>query len=701
MFRLTPLACALLLALPAYATEAPQADAKGNLIDNAPTTEQTTEQLAIQGIRGLNREDFDPDVSACDDFYLHVNGGWLKRNPIPADQALWGSFSILGEQNTARVRAIAEDARTAVKDGKARTGTPMQQIGDFYSSMLDTATIEARGVAAIQSKLDQIDAIEDAAGVARYVMQRYAVADNTLFGFGIGPDLKNSSMNFVYASQGGLGLPNKTYYEPTDDVGRETVKAYQQHISNILVLGGASREDADAMAARIYAIEERIARASLAPVELRDPSRRYNPLSIEDAKKLTPNFDWQAFIDTLKIAPEQISIAPVGYFEEINQMIAEVPAAEWREYFRWQALRSASPFLSQAFVDENFAFYQQRLAGAKVQPPRWRRAIDLTNGLLGEPMGQLYVERHFPAEAKAKMGELISDLKTALKARLEKLEWMGEDTRKEALAKFASFTPKIGYPEEWRDYSSVVVKADDLIGNIERLRAFEQAEDLAKVGKPVDRKEWRMSPQTVNAYYNPTMNEIVFPAGILQPPFFDFEADPALNYGAIGAVIGHELLHGFDDSGSRFDAQGNMRNWWTEEDRKRFEERTGRLVNQYNAYRTVGLNLNGKLSLGENIADLGGITVAYDALKARLAREPVGEIDGLTQEQRFFAAWSQVWRVNMRQERLRLQVQNGPHAPGQFRGKGPLVNVPAFAEAWGCKAGDPMVAGDEERVAIW
>lgn len=679
------------LSAPMFASATTESD------DIAPTTEKTTSEIELVGTRGLNLANFDQSVRACDNFYQHANGGWLSRNPIPADQAQWGSFGILGEQSLADVRELAEAAASA----KAETGSAQQQVGDLYTSFLDQDTVDSLGLRPIAGDLADIAAIKNKADVVAYLIARHATGDDVLLRFGIGPDLKNSQINFAYASQAGLGLPNKSYYEPTDEVSKALLEKYQAHMTRMFELSGDKASRAEARTERVFALEQRLAKASLSPVELRDPGKRYNPVSVAEANALTPNFDWSALFAALDVAPEKLSVAPTSFFSEVDAMLADVSVEAWRDYFTWNLLRDAAPYLHQPLVDENFDFYSRELAGAKVQTPRNRRAVGVVNGLLGEPMGQLYVAAHFPPEAKAQMAILIDDLRASLKNRLENLEWMGPETRAKALEKLATFSPKIGYPEKWKDYSDVEIKRDDLIGNIKRVATHVQRDELAKLGQPVDRTEWRMSPQTVNAYYNPTMNEIVFPAAILQPPFFDPEADPAVNYGAIGAVIGHELLHGFDDSGSRFDALGNLNNWWTKEDRDNFESRTAKLVAQYNGYKVAGLNVNGQLSLGENIADLGGVTVAYDALQARLEREPTAPIDDMTQEQRFFAAWSQVWRINVRPERMRLQVQSNTHAPGQFRGMGPMVNFAPFAQAFGCKEGDPMVAPDDQRVVIW
>lgn len=662
--------------------------------DAAPADE------ALQSpIRGIQLDNFDKSAQACTDFFQYSNGNWLLKNPIPGDQSAWGTFDVLGEYNTEQLHRIMQSASAA----KAKAGTPEQQVGDFFATAMDEATIESLGLKPIEARLADIAGIESGADVLSYLQRAHREGRGQLFNLYISANYQNSDEQYLFVTQGGLGLPDRDFYTRSDADSTKLQEAYRGHIAKLLSLAGSAEDEAKAAAERIYALEKRLAEKHITREERRNPANQYQPIKLDEANKLTDQIDWSAYFKALALGAEvqEFSLNARPFFAEINTLLKELPAAQWQEYFRWHTLRSAASYLPKAFADADFAFYSGVLRGAKEQRPRWRRMVELTSGALGQPTGKLYVAEYFPPEAKAKMMELIGDLKSALKVRLEALEWMGDDTRKEALAKFAAFNAKIGYPDQWRDYSGLVIERGELIGNLQRVAAFEAAYNFAKYGKPTDRNEWGMSPQTINAYYSPLNNEIVFPAGILQPPFFDLEADRAVNYGAIGGVIGHELLHGYDDQGSQFDAKGRNRNWWTAEDRSRFTERTDRLVNQYNNYMLEGLNLNGRVSLGENIADLGGVTIAYDALQAALKREPQEPIDGLTAEQRFFLAWSQVWRRALRPEQAKLQINTGPHSPAKFRVIGPLSNIPAFAEAFGCESGDAMVREGEQRVAIW
>ncbi len=654
--------------------------------------------FAATNERGIDRANFDPAVRPCEDFYAYANGTWLANNPIPPAFSTWGTFNEVEKRNNERLRAIA---REAAADADA-TGS-RRLVGTFYKAAMDEATIEARGMTPIADALAAIAAIEDTADVAARVRAMHADADGVLFGLSVRQDLKDNGRVILYATQGGLGLPNRDFYLREDDASKQQLAQYREHIAAMLKLAGTESEQATAEAEAIVALETRLARAHLPREAMRDPNRSYNIERVAAADEITPNFSWSALFAGMGLAEvKDFSFSHPAFFAEMDKALADTPVATWRAYLRWNLLRGAAPHLSKAFVDENFRFYAQTLRGQKTLRPRDERTIEQMNFLLGEPLGQLFVERHFPPAAKARMLVMIGDLKAALRERLEGLDWMDEATRRSALEKWSTFTAKIGYPDKWRDFSGVELAADDHYGNVRRLQRFDQAFDLAKIGKPVDRSEWSMPPQQVNAYYNPTWNEIVFPAGILQPPFFDLAADDALNYGGIGAVIGHELLHGFDDSGSRYDAHGELRMWWTPEDRKAFEARAQRLVEQAESFVAIDdMRLNGRVSLGENIADLGGLIVAHRALEKRLAESPQEPIDGFTATQRFFLGWAQVWRRNWTDQALRLQVNTGPHAPGKFRVNGPLANLPEFHAAFACKAGDPMVRPEETRVTIW
>jgi putative endopeptidase len=647
----------------------------------------------------ISQANFDLSTAACSDFYTHANGGWLSKNPVPSDETSWGSFNILEERGTRDLRAILESAAIA-KDAASAHFAQTKLVGDFYSAAMDEARIEALGAQPLAADLARIDAVQSTESIAAYIRDEQK-RGGVLFGFYAGGDYANPNMQIAYAAQGGLGLPERDYYLKTDAESQKLLSQYHAHIAMMFVLSGRSAVDANKAAAQVIAFETRLAKASIGRVEMRNPDNRYRMVSVAKANQETPNFDWTKLFATLNVKVDNFSLAFPDFFAEVNKMLVDTDPAIWREYFRWGELHGSATFLSNDFANEDFAFFGRILRGAKEQRPRWKRMVETTSDMLGQPLGQLYVEKHFPPAAKAQALALINDLKTALKARLEKLPWMSASTKKEALAKFATFTPKIGYPDKWRDYSSVDVRRDDFFGNTQRVALFERQFNLRKIGQPIDRSEWGMSPQTVNAYYSSQRNEIVFPAAILQPPFFDPNADRALNYGGIGAVIGHELLHGFDDQGSKFDAKGAKRDWWNKSDREKFEARTAKLDQHASETKLGDLSINGKLTMGENIADLGGVTVAFDALKLALKRAPQPAIDGYWAEQRFYLSWAQIWRRNVVPESLKLQINTDSHAPSVFRVNGPLANIPSFAQAFSCKAGDPMVRAEASRVVIW
>jgi len=647
----------------------------------------------------LNSADLDPSIAACTDLNGFVNSKWLTANPVPNDQTTWGSFEILRERSLEVQHALVQKAAAS----EAKAGSVEAKIGDIWKTGSDEAKIEGAGIAPLQPQLDTIAALNDTAAITQYLRDSAAQGQGVLFSLFANADYKDSANVIAYVGQGGLGLPEKGYYF---DASQAKIRdAYQAYIAQVLTLSGVQAEQAKADAKAVLDFETRLAKASLSRIELRDPAKRYNPVSAAEADALTPNFSWTAFFDTLKVpAAQKFSLAQPAFFAEVDKMLGDVPASTWQAYLRFHAVDDASPYLSSAFEKANFDFYNATLRGQKEMQPRWKRVLESVNTGIGEGLGQLYVEAVFPAESKQQMQHLVENLSVALKARLEKLEWMGEDTRKKALEKWASFTPKIGYPDKWRDWSGLETNGDSYLANMQAARAFNYRYMLDKIGKPVDKTEWGMTPQTVNAYYNATKNEIVFPAAILQAPFFDAKADPALNYGGIGAVIGHEMMHGYDDSGSQFAANGNFDNWWTDNDRKAFTQRTDQLVAQFDGYESLpGVNVKGKLTLGENIGDLGGLTVAYDALQMALKEDPKANVpvDGHTQDQRFFMNWATVWRRNFNEGELRVRLNTDPHAPANFRANGAPSNMPAFAQAFECKPGDAMVRADDARVVIW
>ncbi len=647
----------------------------------------------------LNSADLDPAIPACTDLNGFVNSKWLKANPVPGDQTTWGSFEILRERSLEVQHALVQQAAAS----QAKAGSVEAKIGDIWKTGNDEAKIEAAGLAPLQLQLDKITALNDTAAITRYLRDSQAEGKGVLFSLFANADYKDSANVIAYVGQGGLGLPEKGYY--FDDAQAKIRDAYVAYIAQVLTLSGVDAAQAAEQAKAVMAFETRLAKASMSRIEMRDPAKRYNPLSAAEADKLTPNFSWTALFETLKVpAAQKFSLAQPGFFGEMDKMLADVPASTWQAYLRFHTIDDASPYLSSQFEKANFDFYGTTLRGQKEMQPRWKRVLESVNGGMGEALGQLYVDAVFPAESKVAMQHLVENLSQALKARLEQLPWMGEETRKKALEKWASFTPKIGYPDKWRDWAGLQTNGDSYLGNMQAARAFNYRYMLDKIGKPVDKTEWGMTPQTVNAYYNATKNEIVFPAAILQAPFFDAKADPALNYGGIGAVIGHEMMHGYDDSGSQFAANGNFDNWWTDSDRKAFTERTDQLVAQFDGYESVpGVFVKGKLTLGENIGDLGGLTVAYDALQMALKEDPKAnvEVDGHSQDQRFFMNWATVWRRNFTDGELRVRLNTDPHAPANFRANGAPSNMPSYAAAFQCKAGDAMVRADDKRVVIW
>ncbi|MCJ0825996.1 peptidase [Luteimonas sp. 50] len=692
---LLSLAVAAALAGCAKQDAAAPADADATKPASASTTElPPTAAFAIA--------DLDTSKNACTDLSDFVNGKWLAAHPVPDDRTTWGSFEMLDERSEAASRNIAEAAANdASASGLAKL------VGDFYATGMDEAAINAAGIAPLQPMLDRIDALKTPADIAQYLRDEFAAGRGEVFSFGAEADFKNSSQEIGYAFQDGLSLPERAYYleDGKDGSYRKIREAYVAHASKQLQNAGVAAADADQQAKDVLAFETRLAKASLSPIDLRDPDNQYNFVSVADADKASPNFPWSEFMKANGLSVEGFSLSQPEFFAEFDRMLADVPVAQWQAYLRIHAIDGMAPYLSDKFADERFDFFGKTMRGQKEQKPRWKRVLDATEGNVGEALGQIYVKQYFPAESKVAMEKLVDNLRASLKARLENLDWMSEDTKAKAIEKWNSFTPKVGYPDKWRSWDGLATTRDGYVQNVLAAAKFNHDWQMGKIGKPVDRTEWGMTPQTVNAYYNPLQNEIVFPAAILQPPFFDPEADPALNYGGVGAVIGHEMLHGYDDQGSQFDAKGNLANWWQDSDTKGFEARTGKLVKQFDDYRSIDdLPVKGELTLGENIADLGGLTVAYDALQKALAdagKSPDEKIDGYTQDQRFFINWATVWRRNFNPEELKVRLNTDPHAPANFRAIGAPSNMPAFATAFQCKAGDAMVRPDDKRVVIW
>jgi predicted metalloendopeptidase len=649
---------------------------------------------------GIALEYVEPKVRAQDDFFEYLNGKWLKTVEIPADKSSWGAFHKLHDDTQPQLRAIIEQS-AAIKG--ARAGSEEQLIGDFFASYMDEARLEQLGISPLNGELAKIAAIKDKSELPAVFAHMGKLGVNSPFGFYIHQDAKDSTRYVADLYQGGLGMPDRDYYLKQDDAKLADIRAkYQQHVEKMLALSGDQNAAANAKA--VVELETELAKVQWTKVENRDPIKTYNKVEVAKLAEVAPGFAWDAWLAASGIAgrADYVIVSQPSYLKGMAEVLNRVPLETWKTYLRLHTVNGYASYLSKAFVDQRFAFFGTTLSGAPQLEPRWKRGVSTIEGALGDAVGKLYVKEHFPAERKARMEVLVKNLLEAYRQSIDTLDWMSPATKKEAQAKLAKFTPKIGYPNKWKDYSALTVKREDLVGNVMRSREVEYNRELNKLGKPIDRDEWGMTPQTVNAYYNPELNEIVFPAAILQPPFFDANADDAVNYGGIGAVIGHEISHGFDDQGSQYDGDGNMRNWWTEEDGKRFAEKTKVLIQQYASYSPLpGYNVNGELTLGENIGDNSGLAVAYKAYKLSLKGKKAPVINGLTGDQRFFMGWGQVWRAKMREPAQINQVKTDPHSPAQFRANGTLKNQPGFYEAFGVKPGDKMYLAPKDRVIIW
>jgi putative endopeptidase len=662
--------------------------------------EQATEvaQEAGSPLRsGIDTTYIDPSIKPGDDFFGHMNAKWIEEFELPADKSNYGPFTLLRDNSQEDVKAIIDMAAT----GDFAKGTDEQKVGDLYKSYLNKETRNARGVEPLQPELERIAAISSRDELAVYLAgatKRGYGAPFVLFQVG---DMKDPDNYGIYTYQAGIGLPDREYYFTEDEKSAALRAQYVEHIEKMFGLAGF--DGGAEAAAAIMALETRIAGAHMTKEKARDWMNNYNKVAVADLGEVMPGFNWDGYLAELGLGElEEIIILQTDYMGGLDAIIQDTDIETWKTYLTWAALNDKASLLSEELDNQNFAFYGTALSGTEEQEADWRRAVGAVNGTLGEVVGKVYVKNHFPPEAKERMLELVGNLITAYEVSIKDLEWMGEETRAQALDKLYKFEPKIGYPDEWRDYSAMEVEADDLFGNIERAALAEYQRQLDRQGGPVDRKEWGMTPQTVNASYNPTMNQITFPAAILQPPFFDLEADDAVNYGAIGAVIGHEIGHGFDDKGSTFDGDGALRNWWTDEDRNEFEKRTGTLVSQFDSYKVFDdLHVNGEFTLGENIGDLGGLSIALKAYKMSLNGEEAPIIDGYTGEQRVFLGWAQVWRRKYRDEELRRRIATDPHSPAEFRVNGIVRNVPEFYTAFGVEEGDALYLPEEERVKIW
>ncbi|MBI5471956.1 MAG: M13 family metallopeptidase [Ignavibacteriae bacterium] len=657
-------------------------------------------QSGYKQTKPLDLANMDTTVSPCQDFYRFSNGGWLDRNPVPPAYSNWGSMSELTERNNEILHTILDEAAAKTN---LKKGSIYQLVGDFYASGMDTVRIDEEGVKPLAAEFAKLNRIKTAADLQGALVRFHLAITNPLFQTSSQQDFKNSDEVIVSIDQSGLTLPDRDYYLDESDRFKTIRKEYHDYMVKMFILLGDDKAAAEKNAKTVMTIETRLAKASMEREQLRDPHAVYHKMSVGELKRLAPAFNWQRYLLDMNLRVKDLNVSQPEFIKEVNAMLKSVPIKEWKTYLRWQLADETAPFLSQRFVDTRFAFHGTVLNGQKVLQPRWKRVLQTVDNLVGEALGQMYTERTFTPQAKERALTMVKNLQAAFRERLASLSWMSEATRAKALEKIDAFDLKIGYPDKWKSYDGVSIDRQSYVQNVLRTTEFETRRQLAKVGKPVDRTEWFMTPPTVNAYYNPLMNEIVFPAGILQPPFFDPNADDAVNYGGMGAVIGHEITHGFDDQGRQFDAKGNLTDWWTKEDGERFEQLAKIVEEQFSGYVAIDtLKVNGKFTLGENIADLGGLAIAYHALQKVLDQKPMlQKIDGFTPQQRFFFAWGQMWRRNYTPQNLRQRLVVDPHSPSQFRSNGPLSNMKEFFDAFGCGAKAAMVRPAELQVKIW
>lgn len=664
----------------------------------AEKEEMKTEET--QEVKAIDLANFNTGVHPGDDFFEYVNGTWMKNNPIPDEESRWGAFNILYEDNQERLHKMFEEASKNTAQPK---GSVDQLMGDLYASGMDTETIDKLGYEPIKPMLEKVEAIKTVEDLQNFIFEFSAQGMGTVIGLYAGPDDKNSTMNIINMYQTGLNLPDRSYYLEDDDRSKEIRAAYDKHLQEMLTLIGETPEVAKEDAVKIFELEKEIAAFSKSRVELRDPEANYNKMNLDDLKKLSPGINWDKYFTTLGLGtPTEINVGQTKYYAELSKLMKGDKLDAWKSYLKYSIVQGASPYLSNDFVNANFNFYGKELSGSKVIRDRWKRVVSAVNGTLGEAVGKLYVQEYFPPRAKERMLDLVKNLRIALEARIKQLSWMTDETKEKALNKLEKINVKIGYPDKWRDYSSLDINRDTYFKNMLNATKFEHDFNLSKIGKPIDPDEWHMSPQTVNAYYSPNMNEIVFPAGILQPPFFFLDADDAVNYGGIGVVIGHEITHGFDDQGRLFDASGNLNAWWNDEDSQKFKEKTKILIDQYSSYEVLpDVKVNGDLTLGENIADFGGLTVSLEALKMAIGDLNAPKIDNFTPLQRYFISYSQIWRQNIRDKELMQRVKTDVHSPASTRVNGGVVNVPEFYEAFDVKADNKLYVTPEKRAIIW
>jgi putative endopeptidase len=660
--------------------------------------EGTAEKKADRKL--LDPANMDTTVRPGENFFQYANGAWLKNNEIPGDQTRWGSFNQLIENNQNNLRSLLDET-AAIKDAKA--GSTEQKVGDLYRSAMDTVAINKAGITPMSPVLARIDAITDANGLMKEIAVMQTQGLSALFGMGIGPDDKNVTKLIAQFYQGGLGLSDRDDYFRADPNSEEIRNAYKKYQVDLLKMMGMDETTATADAAAIYKLEETLAKASMKRVDMRDPYKLYNKFNIDGASKAIPGIDWKTLFADLKLgSQDSLIVATPDFFKEVGKQLKATPIDVWKKYLKFHTVNDMTPYLSNNFDKLHFDFYGTTVSGQKTQKPRWKRVLGVVDGALGDLVGKMYVDKHFKPEAKERMMELVNNLQETYADRIKRLDWMSDSTKQKALAKLNTFMKKIGYPDKWKDYSKLDIVPNDYVKNILATSAFEYDYTISKLGRPVDKTEWQMTPPTVNAYYNPAFNEIVFPAGILQFPFFDPAADDAVNYGGIGGVIGHEMTHGFDDQGRQYAADGNLQDWWGPMDAKNFNDKAEVVVKQYDNFTILdSVHVQGKLTLGENLADLGGIAIAYEAFKKTKQGKSDEKIDGFTPDQRFFLSWAQVWRAKATDKEAMLRINTDPHSPSEARCNVPLSNMPEFYNAFGIKEGDKMWRPEAERAKVW
>lgn len=661
---------------------------------------EANKKEATKARKLLDPANMDTTVRPGDDFFMYANGAWLKNNPIPASKTRWGSFNELQENN---YNALLELLNAAASKKDAAAGSNDQKVGDFYRSGMDSNTINKAGISPLNGIYARIDGMTNTDELLAEIAREHTEGIGPVFAFYVAPDDKNVTQQVCQLFQSGLGLPDRDFYFNTDDRSAKIREAYKAYQVKMLTLMGEDEASAQKDAAAIYSLEEKLAKASMTRVEMRDPYKLYNKFQVDGFSAKTPGINWKSVLGQMKInGQDSLIVGQPAFFAEISKQLKATPLDVWKKYLKFHLTNDMAQFLADNIDQAHFDFYGKAVRGQQEQEPRWKRVLGVVDGSIGELLGQMYVDKTFKPEAKERMLNLVNNLQKTYADRIQRLDWMSDATKQKALAKLNTFIKKIGYPDKWKDYSKLNVVGNDYVKNVIAASAFEYDYQINKLGKPVDRTEWGMTPPTVNAYYNPAFNEIVFPAGILQYPFFDFDADDAVNYGGIGAVIGHEMTHGFDDQGSQYDADGNLKNWWLPEDAKRFAEKTGMVEKQFDAYTVLdSVHVNGKLTLGENLADLGGLAIAYEAFKKTKQGQSSDKIDGFTPDQRFFLSWAQVWRANTRDEEMFNRIKTDPHSPNLWRCNGPLSNMPEFYQAFNVQATNKMYRPDSLRAKVW